>query len=119
MSFETVIMEQKTTTDATPLVVPLLFVPASAAITIRYSAVAKTTAGVVKAWNGVRTLQRIGTASPVPVGTAIAPDIDPATGAPTWTISAGASGNDFALTFTGAAATTITWDVTIFATVNK
>lgn len=118
MARETITLPQATTTDATPLVVTVRAMEPDSAVTIRYSAIARSSAGVVKAWNGVRTLQRIGTAAPTPVGTAIAPSIDPSTGAPTWSISAGASGNSFVLTLTGAAATTITWDITIDANVN-
>ena len=118
MARETMTLPRTTTTDATPTTVIIRAMEPDSAVTIRYSAVARSAGNVVKAWNGVRTLQRAGAAAPAPVGTAIAPSIDPSVGAPAWTIAAGASGNSFALTLTGALATTIAWDINIDATVN-
>ena len=118
MSRETINVAQTRTIDATPANVIIRSMEPNSAMTMRYSAVARSTGNVVKAWNGVRTVQRAGTAAPSPVGAAIAPNIDPSTGAPTWTVVAGASGNSVILTLTGAAGTTIDWDISIDAVVN-
>jgi hypothetical protein len=118
MARETINIAQTRTVDATPATVIVRAMEPNSAMTMRYSAVARSSANVVKAWNGVRTIQRSGTDAPAPVGTAIAPDIDPSASAPAWTIAAGASGNSVILTLTGAAATTIDWDISIDAVVN-
>ena len=118
MARETITLTRTRTTDAISALVIIRAMEPDSALTFRYSAVARASTGVVKAWNGVRTIQRIGTATPVGVGTAIAPSIDPSTGAPTWTITGGPSGNSAALTLTGAAGVTIDWDINIDATAN-
>jgi hypothetical protein len=118
MARETISLPRVTTVDATPVTIVIRAMEANSAMTFRYSAVARSTGNVVKAWNGVRTIQRIGAAAPVAVGTAIAPSIDPIVGAPVWAIVGGVSGNSAALTLTGALATTIHWDISIDAVVN-
>lgn len=109
MASELLTPTSKTTVDATPVTFNVYTVLANTAVELNYTIVARTAGGEVKTWRGGRGIQRIGAAVVTAVGSSVAADIENTANAAAWTISAGGIGNSFALTLTGAAATTIVW----------